>query len=492
MLDNLTGVKDIRECLPYFRMLFDAIQIGLIIADPGGELVYYNAAQSEIDRLRPEEALGRKMCEVYNFTPDSSPAMRVLRTGISIVNQVHSYRTRNGRLINASCTIYPLRNDAGGLLGVICYSQSYTTLAMQFQNVQKDKSLRSEAGVAHQTGLKESRYSFASLIGSNRALLEAVELARLVAGNSSAVMLVGETGVGKEIFAQSIHYGSPRAEHPYTAINCSAVPEALLEGILFGTVKGAFTGAMNKPGLFEVSDKGSVFLDEIDSMPVSLQSKLLRVLQEKRIRRVGDSRERVVDVRIISAVGRNPADLLKSGCLRPDFYYRLGVIKIFLPPLRERMEDLPLLVKHFLAKFSANQERQEPFVTSEAMSLLYAHDWPGNVRELEHVIEASISVIGQSLTLEAAHLRSACPDIAFNALDVPCAEPLAEAGAQKESCGRLSAVRREAEALAVINALRSSAGNRSMAARLLGISPQLMYYKMKQHRLKAGDYAPKI
>lgn len=527
--------SNITECLPYFRMLFDSIRIGIIIADPDGNLVYYNNAQSQIDQLKPEQVLGRNMCEVYNYTPETSPSMQVLRTGKPVVDTVNSYLTRSGNLVNASCTIYPLYAGGESILGVICYSQSYMTLDIQIQNVQKD--INTYKAASHNAGKSHGSKSFDSLIGKNKALQKAIAMARVASCNSSAAMLVGETGVGKEIFAQSIHYEGPRASKPYTAINCSAVPETLLEGILFGTAKGAFTGAMNKAGLFEVSHQGSIFLDEVDSMPISLQSKLLRALQEKRIRRVGEAHEREVDVRIISAVGRNPSALVKDGVLRPDFYYRLGVIKTFIPPLRERMDDLHLLVQHFLRKYSAVFSRPIPPVSPEAMAMLYAHDWPGNVRELEHAIEASISIMRDDTQLDVIHLCQACPDISEScSLDhgssvfmtdeeqklVPVIEsapiqktteratpPEAAPGGygaeptagddgpsyyspQTSGPGfRLADARHEAEAAAIKNALAKAAGNKSLAARLLGISPQLLHHKLKKFKLAADDFIPK-
>lgn len=527
--EKVPSCTDVRECLPYFRMLFDSIRIGVMIADTEGRLVYYNGAQSEIDRLSADDVVGRTMYEVYHYTSASSPAMNVLRSGAPVVDRVNSYRTRSGNLVNASCTIYPLQAGGGDILGVVCYSQSYTALDMQVQNVERGIRADRAAGesVSARTPQSGTHYTFDSLVGASAGLREAERLARIAAGSVSTTMLVGETGVGKEIFAQSIHYEGERAAHPYTAINCSAVPETLLEGILFGTSKGAFTGALNRPGLFEVSHRGTIFLDEVDSMPVSLQSKLLRVLQDKKIRRVGEAREREVDVRIISAVGRNPGSLLEQGVLRPDFYYRLGVIKIFIPPLRERVDDLPLLVRHFLYRFSARLSRPAPAVEGEAVQVLRAHSWPGNVRELEHALEAAVNIMGAADSLSAECLRSACPDIAgfFPADDgeagtrgeggsdgagldaredsgpvgacagvvgaAPVPGGVSPASPSAEAGDKLQQACRDTEVGILGAALRKAAGNRTTAARLLGISPQLLYYKMKKYKLRADDFTPK-
>jgi arginine utilization regulatory protein len=374
-------------------------------------------------------------------------------------------------------------------------------------------------------------------VGESHLLRESADLAVKVSQNSSSVMLIGETGVGKEIFAQAIHYESPRRNCPYTAINCSAVPETLLEGILFGTVKGAFTGAENKAGLFEVTRGGTLYLDEIDSMPITLQNKLLRVLQEKKVRRVGEGYERAVDVRIISSVGKNPVSLVEEGRLRQDFYYRLGVVKIRIPPLRARMEDIHPLVQHFLQLCSARLGVPLPLVTPEAMAVFYAHSWPGNVRELEHSIEATLALVEPGSHLEPRHIYYAVQDIrpinqpqdattpwlafedrrrqnapapAQKTRDAPAwslsanpspvqrekAEepemppPENRAAGLKENRASLTAQMKTLEAATIGKALRASAGNVAAAARLLGMSPQVLHYKMKKHAIRKDSFLP--
>ncbi|MDL2272290.1 sigma 54-interacting transcriptional regulator, partial [Desulfovibrio sp. OttesenSCG-928-I05] len=538
------NVSGIAEFMPQFHMMFDDAQIGITVAARDGTIIYYNRAQSEIDGVAPAQVLGRRMYEVYSYTPEESPTMQVLRSGEAIVDSVHYYRTRRGRLVNASCAIYPLYSG-GELLGAMCYIQSYSAHEMHLRRIQGELTAleSTEDGRRKKSG-RSAHYTFSSLVGESRALQDSVALARMAAKNASSVMLIGETGVGKEIFAQSIHYEGPRKKYPYTAINCSAVPETLLEGILFGTTRGAFTGATDKAGLFEASDRGTLFFDEADSMPIGLQSKLLRVLQERKVRRIGDARERDVDVRIISSVGKNPLALLNDGMLRSDFYYRIGVIKVAIPPLRERMDDLHGLIRHFLRKHSAAMARSMPLVTPEALAMLYAHNWPGNVRELEHALEAALGLMGDDDSLEAAHIRRACPDIAeaaplgsatapwlaYRAQEEKKKEaernraaenrlpfslspsarpfpeaaespvggqdafvmPVAQSGAQSagRQDGGLVGRREEAEKEAIRSALARSAGQRSVAARLLGVSPQLLYYKLKKYGINAGAYRP--
>ena len=550
------------DYLDLFRMLFDANLIGVTIADPSGAIIYYNDAQGRLDELEPATVLGQSICDVYHFSTDDSPTMQVLHTGKAIYDNVHFYRTRHGKLVNSTCDIYPLRLG-GELLGAMCFIQGYSVIGRQMHALPEDgyepDGPQSPAGNG-----KSTRYRFSSLVGRNRQLEEAVSLATQASKTASPVMLVGETGVGKEIFAQSIHYASPRGKYPYTAINCSAVPENLLEGILFGTTRGSFTGAINKAGLFEVTQKGTLFFDELDSMPLPLQSKLLRVLQEKQVRRIGGTHELDVDVRIISSVSRNPADLVAQGLLRPDFYYRLGVVKVFIPPLRRRMDDVNPLVQYFLRKHSEALGIEAPLITPEVMAAFYGHSWPGNVRELEHAIEASLNVLKGDACLDLEHLRRACPDIAVESSlgkstpwlayqakeqqqghagpggtgGTGAAGPNKEAGGsigrsggerdidggRKELPGTLDRAdmaelpemaklteflperdkpastnatgeslrerKRRLERDAITQALKASAGNLALAARLVGLSPQLMHYKVKKYGIIARDYVP--
>lgn len=499
------GTADIRQHISLFHMLFDAIQIGISITDASGVIVYCNSALLKIDNVTADDILEKRMCEVYDFTENESPAMQVLRTGQMIVDRVNSYSTRSGNLVNASCTIYPLLSQEKMVCGVICYTQNYTLLNTHFQNVQNEL-----AKTAPDTDHAQLRYTFDSIIGNNSALKHAVEKSRHAANGSSPVMLVGETGVGKELFAQSIHGAGARRQGAYTAINCSAIPETLLEGILFGTTKGAFTGAVNRQGLFEISNGGTLFLDEVDSMPIGLQSKLLRVLQEQQVRRVGDTVERRVDVRVISAVGRNPAELLEQKLLRPDLYYRLGVIKVSIPPLRERMDDLELLTGHFLDQVSRKLFRPVPDLSEEAQDCLHRHAWPGNVRELEHVLEAVLSILEQQMEIRRDHIAYACPELtavpaSAKATQPPsrCEQPAPpQCPTDKASTGPdpvqsvsrankpLASAAHEAELAVICKALKTTAGKQALAARLLGISPQLLRYKLKKYQCRIEDFIP--
>src|SRR5438128_8917499 len=240
------------------------------------------------------------------------------------------------------------------------------------------------------------------IVGNSPAMREVYRLTRLVAPTRASVLLVGETGTGKELIARSIHKLSQRADGPYVRVNCGALSENLLESELFGHIKGAFTGAIdNKTGRFEAAHGGTIFLDEISSMSPKLQVKLLRVLQEHEFERVGESKTIRVDTRVIAATNQSLEDEIEAGRFRDDLYYRLNVVPIYLPPLRERREDISALVRFFLEKYSEENRRDPPDVTPEAYKALQAYDWPGNVRELENTVERAVVLSdGSALTSE--------------------------------------------------------------------------------------------
>jgi two-component system response regulator PilR (NtrC family) len=232
-----------------------------------------------------------------------------------------------------------------------------------------------------------------SLVGTSSAMQKVYELIGLVAGTKTNVLISGDSGTGKELVARAIHDQSERRDRPFVAVNCGAIPENLLESELFGHVKGAFTGAVqNKPGLFEMADEGTLFLDEVGELPSSLQVKLLRVIQDKRVRRVGGTSDHRVDVRIVAATNRKLEEEISSGRFRDDLYYRLNVIQIALPPLRERMEDIPLLMRHFIEKYAAEAGKKVQRIDDAATERILAYDFPGNVRELENMVERAVAL----------------------------------------------------------------------------------------------------
>ncbi|NVN97912.1 MAG: sigma-54-dependent Fis family transcriptional regulator [Geobacteraceae bacterium] len=264
--------------------------------------------------------------------------------------------------------------------------------------MEKHQLLRENALLRTQA---EARNSFSGLIGKSRKMVNLYELIEKISSSNVTVMISGESGTGKELAAKAIHYNSDRRDRPFVAVNCGAIPETLMESELFGHAKGAFTGAFSdRPGLFEQANGGTLFLDEIGEVPILLQSKLLRALQEREIRRVGASENRKIDVRIITATNRNLELQVKEGVFREDLFYRLNVVEMTMPPLRERPEDITLLAEHFFKKYSGRRISKLHLLTPEALDFLWGYQFPGNVRELENIIERGVALGAGEITLE--------------------------------------------------------------------------------------------
>jgi two-component system response regulator PilR (NtrC family) len=331
-----------------------------------------------------------------------------------------------------------------------------------------------------------TRHEFSNIIGRSDAMLAVFKMIETIAKTTSNVLITGESGTGKDMVARAVHYNSLRREHPFVALNCGAVPETLLESELFGHIKGAFTGAdTNKKGLVEVAEKGSIFLDEIGEMNATMQVKLLRILQDRRFRRLGGTEEVQADIRVIAATNQDLHKLVSEGRFREDLFYRINVIAIHLPPLRERREDIPLLAAHFMAKYAAEMQKPVRSITREVEQLLMAYDWPGNVRELENVVERAVAleqtaaVLAESLP---AHVtgKGATPAVALVPEAPAGAAVLPELGEGFDLEAHGEEVYRRYIALA----LERSGGVQTRAAELLGMSFRSFRYYARKFNIK--------
>jgi two-component system NtrC family response regulator len=316
------------------------------------------------------------------------------------------------------------------------------------------------------------RFRYGNMVGKSKPILKIYDIIEKVAQSKASVLITGPSGTGKELIAKAIHYGGSRRDRPFVSINCGALTETLLESELFGHERGAFTGAVAlKKGRFELADSGTLFLDEVGNMPPPLQVKLLRVLQEMEFERVGGTRTIKVDVRLLSASNRDMKDDVAEGIFREDLFYRLNVIQIEVPPLRERVDDIPLLVKHFIEKYVSDEDKAKIELSPEVWKAFYAYSWPGNVRELENVIERAVVLSsGEMITMEDLPdylLEKKEEEIDLNKI-VPLNLALRDALEQLE------------EKL-VIRALRYSDNVQSQAAEMLGISRRMMHYKIKKY-----------
>jgi arginine utilization regulatory protein len=341
----------------------------------------------------------------------------------------------------------------------------------QSQHRHKDKKMTGTA-----------RYYFSDLIGNSPPFLDAVSIAKKAARTSSPVFICGPTGTGKELFAQSIHNAGARRNRPFIAQNCAAVPSELMEGIMFGTARGAFTGAIDRAGLFEQADGGTLFLDELNSLDLFLQAKLLRVLQDGIVRRIGGTTEQQVNVRIIAAMNMEPKEALEKGILRYDLFFRLNVVNLSLPPLLQRKEDIPVLAHHFIESFNPMFGMKVTGISQSAMDRLMSYAWPGNIRELSHAIESSFNMMEMECeTIEEHHLPAYLKyDRAKSAATLPVSTQRDHAAA-KPSPGNLTKMMEQMEREAILDALKNHQYNITLAAQSLGMKRQSLQYKMNRY-----------
>ena len=325
-----------------------------------------------------------------------------------------------------------------------------------------------------------SQSSFAQLVGQSDAMQKVFDVVRKVADSKSNVLICGESGTGKELVARAIHYNSARSSMPFMAVNCSAVPETLLESELFGHMKGSFTGAIsNKAGLFEVANGGTIFLDEIGDTTPTIQVKLLRVIQEREFRRVGGNQDIKVDVRIVAATNKDLEKAVAEGSFREDLYYRLDVIPIRLPPLRLRSGDIPLLVNHFLERFSKESGRPMPVLTPEAMHVLFGHEWRGNVRELENLIERVVA-FSVGVTVTDADVRGWLHRSVEPQQQQGVPTDLTDDGLDLE--GLINGIEKDL----LLKALERSKWVKKKAARLLRLNTRSFRYRLEKYAIKGG------
>ncbi|MBC2706059.1 sigma 54-interacting transcriptional regulator [Desulfobacula sp.] len=459
-----------------YLSIFDDFSDGVIVTNADGVIVYYNRAMSRIDELHPDSVISFKITDVYDLDNSTSIIMQCLAKQKSIIDEPIYYRTIMGKFANTIHNVMPIFNK-NKLVGAICFVRDYHALANTISSMPlpgKDQQFDSAS------------ITFDRIIGKNLVFVDAINSARMAAGTPSPVMLFGETGTGKELFARAIHNYSSRSAKKYTPVNCAAIPENLLEGILFGTSKGAFTGSVDKAGLFERTSRGTIFLDEINSMPVGLQSKILRSIQESKVRRVGALKEIETDLKIISSVNKDPHISISDGTLRSDLFYRLGVVFIHIVPLRERMDDLGLLVKHFIEKHNAMLRKNVKRISKEVMELLKIYNWPGNVRELEHVIEGAMNIVGTDEVIRIKHLQTHFSNWSVKAVPARSKRRQGEAFSDDRNINLIKS-KSDHEKNIVKNTLFENKGNITKTARSLGISRQLLYYKIKKFNISRNN-----
>jgi len=424
------------------RVILESIADGVFTVDEGWQITSFNRAAEQITGTAREEAIGKRCYEVFRASIcESECALKhTMATGKPVVNKTVYIFTSAGDRLPISISTALLRDADGRIIGGV----------ETFRDLSVVEELRKELA---------GRYTFADIISKNHRMRQLFDILPNVATSDSTVLIEGESGTGKELFARAIHNLSLRSEKPFVVVNCGALPENLLESELFGYKAGAFTDAKaDKPGRVALAEGGTLFLDEMSEMSPALQVKLLRFLQERTFEPLGATESRKADVRVVAATNQPLQSLVEKGEFRLDLYYRVNVVAISLPPLRERKEDIPLLVDHFVAKFCQLRGKEIEGISPEALAFLMTHDFPGNVRELENVIEHAFVLCSGGM-ISREHLPAY----------------LREPSVSTTQGGSL----REAEKQAIIDALRRNSWNRLAASRELGIHKTTLFRKIK-------------
>ena len=463
------SVRDIEFADAYIQ-IFDLLDDGIIVIDMEGKIVVYNRASEELDKLSRDYVIGKHIKDCFKTKNYTSITLETLRTGKASKNVYQSYVTVEGKRISSVSSSYPLMKD-GEMLGVFTLTKDIT-------------KFKETLNVFYRHDIKEAekddgrvKFTFDQIIGESESLKACINIAQIASKTSSNILIYGETGTGKELFAQSIHNNST-VPGPFVSINCAAIPENLLEGLLFGTTKGAFTGAEDHPGLFEEAKDGTLFLDELNSMPLNLQSKLLRAIETGKIRRVGETKERLVRPRIISALNVHPLEAIEKEMIRRDLYYRLGIVTVVIPPLKDRLGDIPILVKEFIQKFNKKFSKNIKGLTKEVEDVFKNHDWPGNVRELEHSIEH-----GMIVTMEDEYIQKENLPIFLtekNNINKDNQLPINKVKEELETKDLITLME-NMEKQIIKDKVRETGGNIAEAARGLGVSRQNLEYRIKKY-----------
>lgn len=457
--------KQIIEMNMLYETLLNELDIGIHIINEESKTIIYNRKMMEIESMERSDVLYKSPLEIFAFEENkNSTLIEALKLGKTNKNIKQTYFNNKGQEITTINDTFPIIEN-GKIKGAIEISKEISNLK---QTIRMGPSRK-----------QSTKFTFDHIIGDSEAIQSIITEGKRVIRTSSSILLVGETGTGKELFAQSIHNESQRSTKPFISQNCAAIPDTLMESLLFGTNRGAFTGAIDKAGLFEEANGGTLLLDEINSLSPALQAKLLRAIQEKTIRRIGGTHEKEIDIRIIATINEDPFEAISHNRLREDLYYRLSVVTLCLPPLRERKEDILALVQHFIEKYNTQFGLNVTDVDVNVREFFYAYDWPGNVRELEHIIEGSMNLIEDETIITAFHMPTRFRERIKTEFNMQHALTNHNTDAPKT----LKHTIEKMEKNYINQILKENHGNISQAAKFLGLSRQNLQYRIKKLHL---------
>ena len=456
--------------ISFYKNLLEEMRVGIVVTDNNGTIIYSNNYWHKVSPIDPSDKVGKHITEVI---PNSRLPI-VAKTGKAEINHPHKIGDK-GYLVQR----IPIKREGQveAVLGLILFDSA----DMASRMAEKLVSLESKLQLYEKElfTLRSTRYTIDSIVGKSKAILRCKEQVFKAASTNLPVLISGESGTGKELFAQAIHNASARRAFPFVRLNCCAIPKDLIESELFGYVQGAFTGASpkGKPGKFELAHHGSIFLDEIGDLPMEMQPKILRVLEEKEFEHLGGNTPIKTDFRLIAATNRNLGEMMTSNLFRKDLFYRLNVIPLSIPPLRERREDIAPTARHLIGQISQDIGLPEAKLDPKTEEVLTRYDWPGNVRELWNLLAMVLSSIEHD-TIYVHHLPSH-----INASSI---------SAQPSNPKSIHSARATAEAKMILNALESTRYNKTLAAKMLGIHRSALYKKMKRYNLPLGQSPKKL
>jgi PAS domain S-box-containing protein len=453
-----TNFNELQKKIEFYETILDNIHNGVMITDPHGKVIFFSKTYGNFLGVDPDQMVGKHCTEVL----ENTRMHIVAQTGIPEINQPH--RIRDQDMVVQRIPIQ-MHGEVIAVYGQVMFKDVRDVHALSKKlNVLESKVEFYEKELE---SLRSSKYTINNIVGKSNRILEPKKLALKASQTNSPVLLIGESGTGKELFAHAIHHASDRRPYPFIRLNCAAIPKDLLEAELFGYEPGAFTGAgtRGKPGKFELAHKGTIFLDEISDLPLEMQPKLLRVIEEKETERLGGTRITKINFRLIAATNENLEKSVEQGKFRKDLYYRLNVILIPIPPLRERKEDIPLIAAKLIEILNRDIGTGMPQISPEVLAILENYDWPGNVRELANILERMIYA-AEGDTIDVHHL--------------PFFLQRMGQGSVKTQPSHLKQLREDMEKEALLHAIRISNDNKNKAARLLGIHRTALYKKMKK------------
>lgn len=470
----MSKIKQLLNDNPFLIKVFNSIPTGIYLCDKDETIIFVNNAVEAIDGLKAAEVVGKKIDEAYEN--HESAMQKVLKTNREVDHFLCRY-SYHGRKINQICNGFPIVID-GAIEGAcsIEYNTDFFREAIKNQRALQQRFVNPKTANPNE---------FSHIIGKSPAFLNCLSIANFAAQSDSAVFLTGATGSGKEVFAKAIHSASARKAKPFVAVNCAAIPETLIESLLFGTTKGIYTGAVDREGLFEQAQGGTLFLDELNSMPLSSQAKLLRVLEEKKVTRLGSKNSIDFDIRLISGSNVIPQKAIEDRTIREDLFYRLAVVNILIPSLAERQSDIMLLCKHFIEYYNEKFNKNIVSVNGEVRDLLMSYDWPGNVRQLKHCIESAMNFVSEEETqITEKHMMQFFSKINTNDDTSEQTDAVFSDIERTSESENIFKIIEFNEKEAIIDALMKNKGNVTFAAEQLNMSRQSLNYRMHKYGIK--------